>query len=369
MQSRTPTARQPRKTSRADGRRWNLLTTLQTIASQGTTSRAEVARLTGLTRPTVSTLVTDLIDEGLVLELGLGEPTSTGKPPTMLGINPTGRQIVAIDLSQQPARGALVNLDGSLGHVASAPGSAVGPAAVESAISLIDTCLAHASGPILGIGVGTPGMIDHDGTISLAAHLDWHDVPLASLLGDRFGLPVVVGNDAHVAALAQLQSNPEDADTLLLVAVGTGIGAGMVLDGTLHTGQHQSFGEIGHVVVDPDGAACRCGLAGCLETVASVPAIARIGDDFDPVDLERAGHRLGATLAVVVSAIDVDRIVLAGELATHAAWVDAVGDEVRGRIHPARRGALTVTASTTTEPVLAGAAAAVMGDVLGVVLR
>ncbi len=369
MQSRTPTARQPRKTSRADSRRWNLLTALQTIATQGATSRAEVARLTGLTRPTVSTLVADLIDEGLVVELGQGEPTSTGKPPTLLGINATGRQIVALDLSQQPARGAVVNLDGSVSHLATAAHPAVGPAAVESAIDLIDTCLAQASGPIMGIGVGTPGMIDHHGTISEAAHLDWHDLPLGQLLGDHFDLPVVVGNDAHVAALAQLQAEPDQPDTLLLVAVGTGIGAGMVIDGSLHTGQHQSFGEIGHVVVDPDGSACRCGLTGCLETVAAVPAVARRDDDFDPIDLARAGRRLGATLAVVVSAIDVDRIVLAGALADHDAWVTAVGDEIRSRIHPARRDALVVSPSTITEPVLAGAAAALMGDVLGVVLR
>lgn len=369
MQSPTPMARQPRKTSRADGRRWNLLTTLQTIASQGTTSRAEVARLTGLTRPTVSTLVTDLIGDGLVVELGLGEPASTGKPPTLLGINATGRQIVALDLSQQPARGALVNLDGTVAHRVSAPEPAVGTAAVDAAIALINECVTHADGPILGIGVGTPGMIDHDGTIKQAAHLDWHDLPLAHLLGERFDLPVVVGNDAHVAALAQLQAEPDQADTLLLVAVGTGIGAGMVIDGSLHTGQHQSFGEIGHVVVDPDGAACRCGLTGCLETVAAVPAIRRDGDAFVEEALERAGRRLGATLAVVVSAIDVDRVVLAGELTARSEWVEAVADELRTRIHPGRVGALTVTPSLVAEPVVAGAAAAVMGEVLGVVLR
>lgn len=369
MRAPTPTSRHPRKTSRDDGRRWNLLTTLQTIAGNGTVSRADIARATGLTRATVSSLVTELIGEGLVREVGTGGAEAGGKPPTLLAIHDSGRQIIALDLSHQPFRAALVGLDGSVNETLTARTTAVGEAALEAAADLVGRCLDLATAPILGVGVGTPGMIDRDGVISEAAHLEWKDVPLRRYLAERFQVPVTVGNDAHVAALAQLRAS-DGSDTLLLVAVGEGIGAGLVLDGVLHTGQHLSSGEIGHVVVEPDGEACRCGLRGCLETVAAIPSIRRqAAGDLDPESARIAGRRLGATLAVVVAAIDVDRIVIASELTAIDGYLGAVEGELRGRMHASRRPHITVEASEIDGPVLAGAAAAVMRDELGVVLR
>lgn len=369
MQHRTPTARQPRKASRAESRRWNLLTTLQTIAARGPTSRAEVARVTGLTKATVSTLVSELIDDDLVTELGRAEPVAAGKPPRLLGVNGRGRQIVAVDLSHQPFRAILVDLDHQASHVAIADEEATGDDAVAVVVDVVAECVDHADAPVLGVGVGTPGMIDGDGVIRDAAHLDWHHVPLRKLLVDRFGLPVAVGNDAHVSALAQLRATP-DAETLLFVAVGEGIGAGLVLNGRLHTGDHLSSGEIGHVVVEPAGRECRCGSTGCLETLAAVPAIRRNGGgDLVTEAVEAGARELAATLAVVVSAIDVNHVVLGSELVAHDNWVATVAGELRARMHPARRDTVTVTATDLDDPVMAGAAALVMAEVLGVVLR
>lgn len=367
MQPFNPTARHPRKTSRDDGRRWNLLTALQTIASRGPTSRAEIARATGLTRATVSSLVTELIGDGLVRELGPAEAESAGKPPTLLAINDGGREIVTIDLSHQPFIGAVMDLTGRILHRASAPRTAVGDDAVEVAVSLIAESLSHATAPVLGIGVGTPGMIDSSGSIREASHLDWHDLPLRDLLIERFDLPVAVGNDAHVSALAELRSNNEE--TLLLVTVGEGIGAGLVLSGVLHTGEHLSSGEIGHVVVEPKGAKCRCGLHGCLETVAAVPAVTTTPDGFETASALTAARRLGATLAVVISAIDVERVVIASELTDVDGYTETVGDELQNRLHRSRRPGVTVSSSRNEDLVLAGASAAVMRDALGVVLR
>ena len=367
MRGPTPTARHPRKTSRDDGRRWNLLATLQTIAARGTTTRAEISRATGLTRTTVSSLVAELISDDLVQELGPAEAESAGKPPTLVRINQTGRVIVAVDLSHQPFEGVVMDLAGTILHRESATKAAIGADAIDVAGDLIAACLDAATAPVLGIGVGTPGMIDPDGGIREAAHLEWRDVPLRRDLVDRFDLPVAIGNDAHVSALAQLRTHSEE--TLLLVAVGEGIGAGLVLNGVLHAGQHLSSGEIGHVVVDVGGAECRCGLRGCLETIAAIPAVAA-ADGSLPIEASLlAGRRLGATLAVVIAAIDVDHIVVASEFTNVPGYVEAVQDELRARLHPSRRNTVIVEAGNPRDLVLSGAAAAVMRDVLGVVLR
>lgn len=366
---RSPSSSQLRKASRDDSRRWNLLTALQAIARHGTVSRADIARITGLTRATVSSLVAELIAEGLVHEVGVGEAESAGKPPTLLAINGDGRDIVALDLSRQPFQAAIFDLAGEITHREVADAPATGDEAVETAIRLAETCLAASSNPVLGLGVGTPGIIDPEGTITEAANLDWHDLPLRRILAERLGLAVSVANDAHVAALAELRAT-DGADTLLLVTVAEGIGAGLVLDGALHSGQHLSSGEIGHVVIEPDGDRCRCGLVGCLETVAAVPVVARRADgSHDPASAANAGRRLGAALAMVISAIDVDRVVINSDLARVDGYVDAVADELTARIHRSRRPHLSVSASEVADPVLAGAAAIVMRDELGVILR
>lgn len=364
---RSPIQHQPRKTSRDDGRRWNLLTTLQTIAAHGTISRAEIARATGLTRATVSSLVADLIADGLVEDLGPVAAVAAGKPPALLSINGEGRETVAVDLSHQPFQAAVLGLDGEIRRRMAAPAPVTGDGALAAVADLVEQGLSHTSAPVLGIGVGTPGMIDPDGTVRESAHLEWRDVPLKPALEGRFDLPVTVGNDAHLSALAEFRSSPYD--TLLLVAVGEGIGAGLVLNGQLHAGEHLSSGEIGHVVVEPDGDLCRCGLRGCLETVAAVPAVTRGSNGFQPASTLSAARRLGATLAVVVSAVDVDHVVIASELTRVAGYTDAVEAELRARLHRARSPQVTVTSSRLSDPVLAGAAAVVMRDVLGVVLR
>lgn len=361
-----PTDRHPRKTSRDDSRRWNLLTTLQTIAAHRTISRAEIARVTGLTRASVSSLVGELITDGLVVDLGPVEAASAGKPPALLTINDTGREIVTLDLSRQPFVGAVMGLGGGIRHRSTASSSVTGTGALSAVTELIEACLAETSSPVLGIGVGAPGMIDPDGAVRESARLDWHSLPLQATLAERFQLPVAVGNDAHISALAELRNSRHD--TLLLVTVGEGIGAGLVLHGLLHTGEHLASGEIGHVVVEPDGTRCRCGLHGCLETVAAVPAV-RSGDTLQAESVLAAGRRLGATLAVIVSTIDVDQVVIASELTEVPGYTEAVEGELKSRLHPVRAPRATVTSSRTPHLVLAGAAALAMRDVLGVVLR
>lgn len=344
-----------------------MLAALQTIAAHGTTSRAAIARATGLTRATVSSLVAQLIEEGLVRELGPAEAGTAGKPPSLLTIDDDGRQMIALDLSRQPFEGRVMSLGGETLHRTRADRPATGTNAVEAVVELVAQCLANTSSPVLGIGVGTPGMISPDGAVRVASHLEWHDVPLRQVLADRFELPVAVGNDAHVSALAQLRAS--QADTLLLVTVGEGIGSGLILNGSLHTGDHLASGEIGHVVVDPGGQACHCGLHGCLETVAALPAVERGPNGFTADSAHRAARHLGATLAVVVAAVDLELVVVSSPLTQVDGYIESVQRELRSRLHPDRAGEVTVEASRIEDIVLAGAAAAAMREVLGVVLR
>ncbi|HEX8026266.1 MAG TPA: ROK family protein [Candidatus Limnocylindrales bacterium] len=155
-----------------------------------------------------------------------------------------------------------------------------GTAGVEQVVGAIRAALADASADasaLAAIGIGVPGRIDPNaGVVGLATNLDWEDLPLATLIEDRLGVPCSVENDVGLAA-SGLAVHPiaDGARSLAYVAVGTGIGAGLVLDGELRRGDRGMAGEIGHVIVDPEGAACRCGQRGCLETVASGPHIAR----------------------------------------------------------------------------------------------
>ena len=146
--------------------------------------------------------------------------------------------------------------------------------------------------PVLGIGVGSPGVVDADGTVIAAPNLGWADVPLAAGLRDALGLPVFVANDANAAVLGEHTFGDTGDGGLMVIRVGTGVGAGLVLEGTLLHGNRAAAGEIGHVVVDPDGERCACSRRGCLETLLAVPQLRRRLAEGDP---DGDAHRASAS--------------------------------------------------------------------------
>ncbi len=282
-------------------------------------SRADIARGTGLTRVTISTLVAELIADNLVIEIGQREDSRPGKPATILDLNRDAFEIVGIDLSGSSSfRGALLDLDGKiLDRVEVELADSRGDEAVEKVLGIADTLVERSTRPLLGIGVGSPGVIDLDGVVLTAPNLGWSDLALRERLYERFGVPVVVVNDANAAALAEHSFGGASGD-IMLVKVGHGVGAGLLLDGILQVGSRFSAGEIGHVVVGTDGGAlCACGKHGCLETWLAVP---RLGEALDAAAspdareevLRMAGARLGIALAPVVAALDLAEIVLSG---------------------------------------------------------
>ena len=267
------------KATRQHTRDHNVRLVLRTLYDGSALSRADLARATGLTRPTVSTLVSTLIAEGLVVESGLGLSVG-GKPPTMLGVPPSGRQMICLDLSGAEFQGAVVDLRGEIRQRESiAVSGARGTAALALAVDLIEQLRQAATAPLLGIGVATPGLVDPgQGIVLSAVNLGWSDVALAQILEDRGGLPVHVANDSHVAALAEYMFGPaRDSAHLITIRIGQGIGAGIVLNGQPFYGDGFGAGEIGHVVVQVGGDVCSCGNRGCLETTrAHRPCCARL---------------------------------------------------------------------------------------------
>lgn len=187
--------------------------------------------------------------------------------------------VVGADIGGTKTAILVVAPDGTVLARSVAPTTVGAPDRAADAIaSLVAAALDEANvstDRVVALGVGVPGRVDRErGHVTLAVNLDWHDLPLGPRLADRLGIPVLVENDVRAAALGLHRRGLfGPVESLALLAIGTGISAGVVLDGVLHRGANGLAGEIGHVVIEPDGARCACGNRGCFETVAAGPAI------------------------------------------------------------------------------------------------
>ncbi|WP_255491761.1 MULTISPECIES: ROK family transcriptional regulator [unclassified Actinotalea] len=312
-----------------DGRAHNRAMLLQHLFHSGPSSRADLARATGLTRVTVSDLMTSLVAEGLVAELGAQPEGRVGKPATRLRLCSDAFQIVAIDLTDDARiHGAVVDLAGERRARLTVHADGLeGDAAVEAVVELARSLVELADQTLLGVGIGSPGVVDSRGTVVQAPNRQWYDVPLATIVSDALGLPVHVANDANAAVLGEFTYGGAEAAGVLALTVGQGVGAGIVVDGALVQGREHAAGELGHVTVvderdDVDhaplgqAAPCACGRKGCLETVLSVPALRRRVAGLDPAATDAAltavGRRLGVALAPVVSALNLSEVILSG---------------------------------------------------------
>ncbi|MFD3446962.1 ROK family protein [Microbacteriaceae bacterium 4G12] len=356
---------------------------LQTLYRGGRLSRADLARRTGLTRVTTSDLVAELLDDALVVEVGQREGSRPGKPATLLEVNRSGHQIIGLDLSERGVlRGAVLDLDGLVVARADAErGEIAGEQLLRAVVALARRVAALATAPVLGVGVGTPGVVDPAGTVLSAPNLGWTGVALQSHLSLELGLPVVVANDANAAALAEHTFGGAESD-LMLIRVGLGVGAGLLLGGSPLFGSRYAAGEIGHVVVGTDGGErCACGKRGCLETWLSEPRLAgelaRIrAAEASPDEAERrvdevlreAGKRLGIALGPVVGALNLAEIVLSGpEELLSGPLLESTADTVRARTMQTFSSELVLrTTDLGPDIVLRGAAALVLSGRLGV---
>lgn len=374
-----------------------------TIYERGEISRAEIARVTHLTRPTVSDVVAELMDAGLIDEIGHA-PSTGGKRAILLRVDEDSRCLIGLDLAREDFRGALINLRGEIKHRVSLPlEGRDGNAALDLVYALIDALIAAAPHPLLGIGIGAPGLVDAvDGVIHQAVNLNWRDVHLRDLLQKRYRLPVHMANDCQVAALGEYTFGENNrAKDLVVIHVGKGVGAGIVLGGRLFHGNPLGAGEIGHVTVVENGERCQCGNIGCLETVTNSRAIvrqardqARImpqsilnqlapnpeaitfetvceafaeGDEAARQVVRDVGRRLGATAANLVGVLGGCRVLLAGRITCFGQFLlDTAREEMVKRALTALSQTSEIEfVSTSADIILLGAAALLLHEEMG----
>jgi N-acetylglucosamine repressor len=379
----------PEKATHQQTRTFNQRLVLRALHDHSPLSRADLARLTGLTRTSVGDLVGSLIDDGLIEEVGRGR-SSGGKSPILLRVAPDGRHLIGLDLGEAQFSGAVVNLRGDILRSIHLPlEGRNGEAAVELVFELVDALRADDRCPLLGIGIGAPGVIDTDsGTVRWSVNLDWADLRLGPLVEGRYGVPVVVANDSHAAALAELTfyGRPRP-NNLIVIRVGRGIGAGIIVNGQLFQGDGYGAGEFGHVSLGHDGAPCRCGREGCLETRTSMRALVDAAQAVEPTITDETGlvaafkagvaavrrivldaaRELGLAIGWLIGVLNVSHVLLVGPVA-------ALGEDWLGEVQRSARSSVLGLLARDTEiefghvhddVVVLGASALLMEQQLG----
>lgn len=301
-----------------DARAHNRTLVIQTVLRSRDVSRADVARITGLSRITVSELVAGLVSDGIIVETGsratAGRP---GKPATLLAINPDVFTTVAVDLSQPGEfHGSLLTLAGSEIRHAVVDGNARGDGAVAQVLGLVAQLAESTTIPIGGIGIGTPGIVDDSGVVLESTNLGWRRLALADVVRERFSVPTRVENDANAAIVSELDS--QHSDDLLLVRVGAGLGGAAFVGGQLVRGASFAAGEFAHVRTPPaaDGSAT------VEESVQSLLRTAdrlrdQLPDRPEAAALLEATQRqigalIGQTLTPAVAMLDVPMVIIDG---------------------------------------------------------
>ncbi|WP_337004573.1 MULTISPECIES: ROK family transcriptional regulator [unclassified Microbacterium] len=346
---------------------------LQTLYHAGAMSRADLSRETGLTRVTISDLVAEFIVDGIVIEMGVREAVGPGKPPILIDIDRVGHQIVGLDLSGPDAfAGAVLSLDGDVleRREVPRPASPDGEAAYAALRELAESLIAASTQPLLGVGIGTPGVVRPDGVVLSSPNLGWTNFPLEAKLSVDLDLPVLARNDANAAVLAEYTFGEAKAD-FMLIKIGKGVGAGLITGSQPLLGSRFAAGEIGHVVVGTDGGPrCACGKDGCLEAWLSVnrlgAAIAAEPDTRDEI-LRDAGTRMAIAIAPIVAALDLSEVVLSGPAdLLDGVLIDAAIETLHARTLEGVFEDVVVRLTHQDDIVLRGAAVMVLSGQLGV---
>lgn len=309
-------------------------------------SRLELAERTGLTPQAVSKITARLRERGLAAEAGRRASTG-GKPRTVLRLVPEAGHSVGVHVDRDEVRAVLVDLNGTvvgerlrpLDLETAAGAQAVVEAVAAQAEALVgqvlgaDSARAASAATLVGVGVALPGPLDHRRGVlhRVTGFPQWDGFPLRDALVRRLGVPVVVDKDTNAAALGLALTAAEDGGgSFAYVHLGTGLGAGLVIGGTVHRGARTGAGEFGHQVIQLDGPSCGCGDRGCLEALC-LAAVER-------GDVEEAARVLGVGAANLVGLLDIDRVLLGGRTVAAAPGVFAAGVAERVAARAAREG-------------------------------
>ena len=382
----------------------NLSIVLNLIREKGPISRADIAKLTKLTPPTISNLTKELLVEERIVEQSLGE-SSGGRKPTLLTLNSERHHIIGVDIGSHEMNLILTNLTGEVKHsiIQAMPSSVKKESLLSLLTKSIRTMIISAPEPekLIGIGVAMHGIVDvAKGESVFAPNLNLHHIPIKDILEKEFGLMVIVENDARAIAHGhQWFGHEKGAQDLACINVGRGIGAGLIIDGELYLGHDFISGEIGHMAIDLHGPTCSCGNNGCLQTFATGPAIAermrakleegessslsvmlgdgscseitgeevfeaaKAGDSLAQQVLQEAGEYLGIGLTNLIHIINPEKIVLSGGVINAREFLlDTVQETIQKR-------ALTEKAKKTVITVSSFGSYATVIGAISLVLR
>lgn len=334
----------PRRT--VDLRQVNYQAVLRSLYFHGPMSRLDLSNYTQLSPGTITNLTAEMLAEGLLVESG-SEESLGGRPRTLLEINPDYGYLIGIDLGETHVQSELFDLKRRKLATARCP---ISPAEgtpqryVTSITEGVESLLAQHSlehQAILGVGVGVPGIVEHHGPVSVAAPMwGWQSVPLLEMLESALHLPCYIDNGAKAMALAESWFGAgRGVQDVIVILIGTGIGAGIVTKGALYRGATNSAGEWGHTKIVLDGRLCRCGSRGCLEAYAGAPGILATVQELDPARslpesqqaalaaliqgwkegdpiarqaLQQVAHMLGAGMANLVNLFNPERVIFGG---------------------------------------------------------
>jgi N-acetylglucosamine repressor len=317
----------------------NVSLLIELVHRSGPTSRADLARQSGLSAPTVSNIVSQLLDRGIFIEVAVA-PSNGGRPPVLLKVDPKAGYVIGIKLRGDGLTTVVCDLDAQVMATEETPISLVGdPAAAIQAIEeATRKALRAAAVPrskVLGVGIGLSGVIDSNRGVCKFSHLlQWHDAELAQPLRRRLRLPVWVDNDMNTLAVAEKWAGDAlTARDFVTLSVGRGIGLGIVIDRSLYRGATGGSGEFGHMIVEPGGPKCECGRFGCLEALVGEDAMRRrvgerlgrevtrekfialalAGDVATLEVLDSAGRKLGLAVANMVTLLNPELLIICGE--------------------------------------------------------
>ncbi|MEU5957853.1 ROK family transcriptional regulator [Streptomyces sp. NPDC047525] len=402
MNSNDPSAA-PSKADKATVRRHNLSLVLRTVHDAGEATRAGVAARVGLTRAAVSSLVDQLLTEGFLTEWGKTFSGQAGRPGTALQVARTGPAGLGVEINIDYVTVCVIDLAGTervrlveRTDNRGAPPATVLARAARLASRAIESAAEQRLRPV-GAELALPALVS-GGSVRQAPNLGWNRVAVEGLFAQALtalhpthrALPVSADNEANLAAMAELWfGDSDDRVTSFIYLTGEiGIGGALVLNGQLLRGAHGFAGEIGHVVVEPDGPRCRCGARGCLEQYAGQAALLRAADLDESAGLtglaelerraregepqarhaiEEAGRRLGRVLSGAVNLIDPDAVILGGVFRDLMPWLAPAADgELTARVVSGlwTPGSGRLRASSSSGDAARGAAGRVVREVL-----
>lgn len=354
------------------------------LGTRGDLSRAEVARVLGVSPATVTQITKNLLGRGLVVELD-SVPSHGGRPARLLGLASQAAGAIGAKVTADHVAVVDVALDGTVASSTVHAFDPDAPHALDALARVLTGAVDRHPGHLLGVGVGVPGSVDGQASgVVEAPTLGWSDARVGPVLRAALGVPVLVENDVNTLAVAErVYGLGREHGSYLTVTIGRGIGCGVVIDGALYRGAFGGAGEIGHIPVSVGGPLCGCGNRGCLEAhigdaaleraaveagaigagagVAELLAAADAGSDAAQAVFRDAGTLLGRALAGVVHTLDPEVVLLLGEgIPAWRHWQPGFEPSFRAHLMPSRRSVPFIVEAWDEDKWAQGAAALVL---------